>query len=121
MSDHVPSYRPHKQSGQTIFTLCKGLGCRRDVLLGAYGTPESRAEYLRAIVEWEAPGRRVIKPAASGGLSVNEVALAYWIYAEGYYRKNDKPTKQLNQIRLALRPVRELYGQTPPPISGRSP
>jgi hypothetical protein len=50
----IPSYRLHKQSGQAIVTLTDGLGRRRDVLLGRYGTPESRAEYVRVLAEWEA-------------------------------------------------------------------
>jgi hypothetical protein len=40
----VSSYRLHKQSGQAIVTLRDGLGNCHDVLLGEYGTPESRAE-----------------------------------------------------------------------------
>src|SRR5262249_37735140 len=31
---------------------------------------------------------------------------------EGYYQKNGEPTKQLERVRLALKPVRELYGHT---------
>lgn len=53
-SDHVPSYRKHKQSGQAIVTLTDRLGGRRDVLLGRFGTPESHLRYARAITEWEA-------------------------------------------------------------------
>jgi integrase len=111
VSDRAPSYRLHKQSGQAIVTLTDGLGGRRDVLMGKYGTPESRAEYLRVIAEWEASGRRLTRPAA-GGLTVNELILAYWTYAGGYYRKSGKPTDQLHRVRLALRPVRDLYGHT---------
>jgi integrase len=113
MSDRVPSYRLHKQSGQAVVTLTDGLGGRRDVLLGRYGTPESRAEYLRVIAEWEASGRRLVKPASAGGLSINELILAYWTYAEGYYRKNGEATDQQARVRLALRPVKQLYGHTP--------
>ena len=53
----VPSYRLHKQSGQAVVTLRDSLGNRRDVLLGKYGTAESRAEYARVIAEWEASHR----------------------------------------------------------------
>jgi hypothetical protein len=56
--NHIPSYRHHKQSGQAVVTLPDGLGGRRDVLLGKYDTPESRAEYARVLAEWEASGRR---------------------------------------------------------------
>lgn len=55
----VPSYRLHKQSGQAVVTLPVGQGGRRDVLLGKYGTDESKAEYQRVLVEWEASGRRL--------------------------------------------------------------
>src|SRR5262249_13187499 len=67
MSRHktVPSYRLHKQSGQAVVTLPDGLGGRRDALLGKYGTAESRAEYLRALAEWEANGRRLLQPPAA--------------------------------------------------------
>jgi hypothetical protein len=44
-SKPVPSYRLHKSSGQAVVTLPDGLGSRRDVLLGKYNTPASRAEY----------------------------------------------------------------------------
>ncbi len=109
--NHVPAYRLHRQSGQAIVTLTDGLGARRDVLLGKHGSAESRAEHARVIAEWELAGRRL--PGLAGpGLSVNELLLAYWRFAEGYYRKNDRPTTQLERIRQALRPVRELYGHT---------
>jgi integrase len=111
-SKRIPSYRHHKQSGQAVVTLTDGLGNRRDVLLGKHGTDESRAEYARVLAEWEATGRRLPRAAAAAGLSVSELLLHYWRFAEGYYRKNGQPTTQLDRIRLALRPVRELYGHT---------
>src|SRR5262245_57563399 len=83
----VPSYRQHKQSGQAIITLPDGVGNRRDVLLGKFGSPQSRAEYARVIAEWEANSRRL--PARQSGtpdISVNELALAFWKFAESYYR-----------------------------------
>src|SRR5262249_9217988 len=112
--NHIPAYRLHKQSGQAIVTLTDGLGGRRDALLGKYGTAESRAEYARVLAEWEANGRRLPpSTAVASDLAVNELILAYWKHAEGYYRKNGAPTKQLDRVRRALRPVKELYGHTP--------
>jgi hypothetical protein len=74
---HVPTYRLHKQSGQAVVTLLDGLGGRKDVLLGRYGTPECRAEYLRVLAEWEANGRRLPRPAAApADVSLNELILA---------------------------------------------
>jgi integrase len=109
-----PSYRLHKQSGQAIVTLPDGLGGRRDVLLGPYNTPESRAAYRRAIAEWEAAGYRPPQPpAGENDLSINEMLLAYMQHVEKYYVKDGKPTSEQATIAHALRFVRALYGLTP--------
>ncbi|MBL8793224.1 MAG: tyrosine-type recombinase/integrase [Planctomycetia bacterium] len=110
----VPTYRKHKQSGQAVVTLTDGLGGRREVLLGPHGTAASRQEYARVLAEWEANGRALVgTPHVSGDLSVNELILAYWRFAEGYYRKNGAPTSQLNRVQISLKPVKQLYGLTP--------
>jgi integrase len=109
----IPSYRRHKQSGQAVVTLPDGLGGRRDVLLGKYGTVDSRNNYLRVTAEWEANGRRLSEAASRSDLTVNELALAYWRHAEQYYRHPDgAPTSELACLRAALRPLKELYGHT---------
>ena len=58
----IPDYRLHKRSGLAVVTLPDGFGRRRDVQLGKYDSPESRAEYDRVIAEWLANGRRFVKP-----------------------------------------------------------
>src|SRR5262249_20093207 len=90
----VPSYRLHKQSGQAMVTLTDGLGGRRDVLLGEYGTTQSRAEYARVLAEWEANGRRCPRPGATraDGLTVSELILAFWNHAEQHCRRPDGTT-----------------------------
>jgi integrase len=112
--NQVPSYRLHKQSGQAIVTLTDVLGGRRDVLMGPFDTPQSRAEFARVITEWESAGRRLVGAARRTGpsLSIAELLLAYWRFAEGFYVKDGKPTSEQDAIRSALRFVRVLYGQT---------
>lgn len=119
MSVHVrtplqrtPSYRLHKPSGRAVVTL-NG----RDYYLGPYGSPESRAEYHRAVSAWEARGRKPLPttpaeahPPAGADLTINEVLVAYLDFADGYYVKNGSPTVEPGNIRLALRPLRERYG-----------
>jgi integrase len=111
-SHHVPTYRRHKQSGQAIVTLPDGLGGRRDILLGQYGTADSRHEYARVLAEWEAAGRCLAQTPAAKDLTCNELMLAYWRHAEGYYVKNGKPTSQLARIKLAFKLLKRLYGHT---------
>jgi integrase len=103
-----PSYRHHKPSGQAVVTLDG-----KDRYLGRYGTPESEAEYDRLISEWLAHGRRLPAPGTAGSdLSVNEMLLAYLHHAEGYYLKDGQPTSETANIKLAIRPLRRLYGHT---------
>src|SRR4051812_15028776 len=115
----LPAYRLHKQSGQAVVTLTDGpSGRRRDVLLGPFDTPESRQEYLRVIGEWAARDRTLAAatpaPPAATDLSVAEMLLAFWRFAEGHYRHADgSPTGELANLRYALRPLRERYGHTP--------
>jgi integrase len=113
-STRVPSYRRHKQSGQAVVTLTDGMGGRHDVLLGKYGTATSRHEYARVLAEWEAAGRTLVKNAATAAdVTVNEVIVRFWQHAEEHYRHPDgTPTGELNDYRLSLKPLKELYGHT---------
>src|SRR5947207_3195119 len=112
-SRSVPSYRLHKQSGQAVVTLTDGLGGRRDVLLGRYGSADSRLEYGRVIAEWEANGRRLTAAAVGSDLTVSELILAFWRHAEQHYRHPDgTPTSELTEYRYSLKPLRELYGHS---------
>jgi hypothetical protein len=112
-TDHVPTYRLHRQSGQAVVTLPDGLGGRRDVLLGKFNTKASRVEYTRALTEWEAAGRTLLPALATPALTVNELIVSVWSYAEQHYRRPDgTPGKELEDFQLSLRAFRRLYGHT---------
>ena len=96
-------------------TLPDGFGARRDVLLGRYDTAESRLEYRRVLMEWEANGRRLPpKPAddKAADLSLNELMVAYGRHVEGYYVKDGRPTSEQTVIKNALRFAKTLDGHT---------
>jgi integrase len=107
----VPAYCLHRASGKAIVRI-NG----RDRYLGPYGSDESRAEYDRVIAEWLASGRQV-EPASSVAdkptRSVNEVMLAFLDFAEGYYCDGKELSKEVVNYKLALRPLKQLYGHTP--------
>lgn len=109
MVPKTPSYRLHKPSGQAVVTL-NG----RDHYLGPHGSAESVGRYDRLIAEWLASGRRSPLPDPSpAGMTMDELILAYVIFAAGYYRKGGEPTREIDNIKYALRPLRKLYGETP--------
>jgi hypothetical protein len=116
-----PSYRRHS-SGQACVTVRNPDGCRREILLGLWESAESKAKYARILAELAANQGRLPPKAAGAGaasdLTVNEVILAYWQHAEGYYRHPDgTATSEADAIRLALRPSSASMATPPPPTS----
>jgi integrase len=87
---------------------------RRDVLLGAHGTKQSRVEYARVVAEWEAAGRNLPAEAAEGDMTINEMILRFWPHVEQHYRRPDgTPTSEVEDYKHSLRPVKRLYGDMP--------
>ena len=99
----TPSYRRHKPSGRAVVTIDG-----RDFYLGTHGTKASRDEYDRLVGEWLTHGRQM--PGGEKSLTINELILAYWQFAESYYRKNERPTSEIHGIRTAMRPLKKRYG-----------
>src|SRR5699024_12868145 len=56
--------------------------------------------------------RRTSAAAPPSDLTVNELLLLFWDHARSYYVKDGRPTSEPETIRQALRPVRELYGDS---------
>jgi integrase len=109
----IPSYRVHKPTGQAVVRL-NG----RDHYLGKHGTEASHEAYDRLIAEWLATGQHRTPEVASRpgrpGPTVSELILAFHHHAERHYRGPDgRPTRELDNLRAALRPVRRLYGALP--------
>jgi integrase len=113
------TYLKHS-SGQARTIVRRPDGGRRTVYLGKYGSPESYAELARLGAE------RSISP--SHVTYVSELLERFWFYAaggqrqgpdgrtetiKGFYTDADgRPTKELINFQLTLRPLRRLYGHT---------
>lgn len=111
----IPSYCRHKASGRAVVRIDGD-----DHYLGPYDSPESWETYYRLIAEWKVrQSERKPGPPSAGttraslaGLTVSQVLLAYWQFAQGYYVRDGRPTSELAGMKDALKPVRELYGRT---------
>jgi integrase len=112
-SGSVPSYRRHNSRDCAVVTLDG-----KDHYLGQFNSRESRDRYDRLIAEWLVRGRSrtvpppppVTGPVSPTRLTVAELILAYWHHALDFYQ--DSPAER-ERIRLAVRPLRRLYGRTP--------
>jgi integrase len=110
-----PAYQLHKATGQARVKIAG-----RDYWLGSFGSEASHREYERLLAEWRAmaPARAAgespaAPPARGESLTIAELMAAYWGHVRAYYVKDGQPTSEQENIRRALRPVRELYGHTP--------
>lgn len=109
-----PKYCLHKASGRAVVRIDG-----KDIYLGPHGSPESHEAYARRIAEWrltrsdlqEARKTQPVYPVVN--LTITEVIARYREFAQEYYSKDGKPTKELADMKYALRPLRELYGSTP--------
>jgi hypothetical protein len=104
-TNQPPKYRHHKARNLAVVTI-NG----HDHYLGAYGSPESRQEYARLIAEWSATGTTSAAPTQqSNSPSINEIILAFWRHAEDHYQRTPgSKDGELDNLRLALRPLRRL-------------
>jgi len=103
----VPSLRFHKASGQ-MFVVLSG----RAIYCGRPDETATEQRYHQAIAEWLAAGKRLA--ADPDQITVKEMLVRFWHHAESYYSTlTDGRNKELDQFKLALRPLRELYGDLP--------
>jgi integrase len=114
----LPAYTLHKASGQA-----RAIVDGRHVYLGSFGSPESHAQYAELIADYvkrnepstpnPALSETIVPKSGVPDLSVAELILRYWTFAKGYYVWNGKPTKELEGMKEALRPLRQLFGTSP--------
>lgn len=107
LTKSLPKYRKHKASGQAVVTIDG-----KDFYLGPHRSKASRLEYDRLIGEWVQNGRS-LPSGGSGDTTIVELVAAYWRFTKGYYAKNGRPTDELASIRIALKYLKEGYGDTP--------
>ena len=76
----TPSYRKHAPSGQAVVTL-QG----KDFYLGRYNSKESERKYDALIAEYLANGRKLPPTRSETEITVEELAIKFLEWAEGYY------------------------------------
>ena len=104
----IPLYRHHKPSGQAVATFAG-----QDYYLGPWKSTASRTKYDSLLADWVAAGRPRRAPSFMPTLSIAELVLRYWQFAQDYYVKDGQPTGSLPGIKVALRLLRRSYGDRP--------
>jgi integrase len=114
----LPKYRHYRPKDLAVVRIDG-----RDHYLGKHDSPESHAKYRRLVAEWLTSNRvtdaTAPSPDCPSEVSVDEVLAAFWKHAEVHYRGRDGlPSRELDNLRDALRPLRRLYGLTPARLFG---
>jgi len=116
----IPAYRCYKPKNLGLVVLDG-----KQHYLGKYGTPESIAEYNRLVQEWltrasTAPSTTPPGDQASTTIDdassplVNEIIVAFLKHAKAHYvRPDGSPTGEFENLRSAIKPLRQLYGYAP--------
>jgi len=100
----IPKLRHHKASGQGYVVLND-----QAVYLGKFDLPDTRRKYHQIIAEWVAAGGQM--PVEADSITITELLGRFWRHAEKYYITHDgRPTSELETLRMALRPLKALYG-----------
>ena len=129
LSKRPPKYCHHKNTGHARVWIGG-----KAIFLGKYGSPESLERYEKIIAKWreslkpepESPesafdklAKRVTvvslreRKRAGHPLTINELIVVSIKHARDYYRKNDKVTREGEQIEEVLGYLREHHGRLP--------
>lgn len=104
-SKRSPTLCRHKRTGHAY---AKFDG--RQVWFGRYDDPSAHEEFARTLAAWQANGCR-LPPAGAAELTVFEVVSRYLDFAERFYcRQDGTPTREVDNIRDAVRQLLDLYG-----------
>lgn len=96
-----PKYSLHKPSGQARVRIDG-----KDHYLGEYGSPASKAMYEDLKQQWHINRGDV----SAWSCTIDDLAIRFIEHAKEYYVKHGEPTSEVNNMRVALRPLVKLFG-----------
>jgi hypothetical protein len=106
--NHIPAYGHHKATGQARVIIGG-----KHIYLGEHGSQESFKAYSRLIGDLLHGSSPTAPPpdvaSAPPSLTMKELILRYWRFAEAHYVRDGKRTDEQASIRAALRFVRQLF------------
>ncbi len=105
----APKLGRHKQTGHAY---AKFDG--RQFWFGPYDAPETHERFARALVAWRVTGHPQAPQDFRGELTVADIVARYLEFAERYYCGPDgSPTREIANVRDAVRPLLVAYGTLP--------
>jgi integrase len=107
----VPVYRRHRATNQAVCTVRLASGGRKDLYLGRWNSPASKAEHNRVVAVVAA--NHGVYPDDVADLTVSEALARYARHIDATYIDADgKPLPSVKNIKSALSTLRVLFGET---------
>jgi integrase len=104
-----PQARLHKPSGQARVRIDGP-----EIYLGKFGSAEARRRYAEVLADWAARRDSGVPMAPAAPVTVSIAVFRFWTWAQGHYVQGDgSPTREADNLRDALRPLRRMFGDTP--------
>ncbi len=102
MPKRLPGLRHHKPTGQAYVRIGG-----KQKYLGQWGSDDARQRYDAEIAKLKRDNELL-----RFNISIGELAILFTKHAETYYVKGGKPTSEVNNIKVALRPLVKRYRTT---------
>ena len=106
MRQRLPKFRNNK-SRKRAFVQVHG----KRIYLGAWGDPATDRAYAEFLRDYTAAGYRL--PRRPYQLTVVELIVRYWAWAQQRYQKDGRPTGEQGAIKCALRVLNGAQGHLP--------
>ena len=107
--ERIPKYRRQNRPDSADAAFVELNGLRH--YLGPYDSAESREAYHRLLAEWTASRGQL--PTGRSEIAISELIIRFYRHAQAHYRRPDgSPTSEIANFKLALRPLRKLYGRS---------
>lgn len=105
----TPTLRRHKRAGNA-YAYFNG----RQVSFGRYDDPRSHQAFAEFFERWLANGRQPFEESRSQATTIADLIARYLDHAAVFYRRADgEPTKTIEAIVYAVRPLLQLFASTP--------
>lgn len=107
--ERIPKPKLHRPSGQARIRVDG-----KEIYLGRWDSAEARRRYAQFLREWAEARAAGPTMEPERPLTVSVAVFRFWTWAEARYRHPDgTPTREAENFKAALRPLRKLFGELP--------
>ncbi len=105
---YTPQHCQHRRSGRGYVCLDG-----KQIPTGVWGSAEAEQKANELIAQWLANGRKLPEAMCPKVYRIEDLVADFWVHAEKVYSKHGRPTREINNVRDAVRPLLARYASHP--------